>query len=142
MATVVRLTVLTGQHKKRRYCFRAPIRCQVGRAQDCFVHFSGTERDEAISRHHCQLDIDPPGVEVRDFGSRNGTYVNGKEVGPSLEALSEASGFVINDGDLITVGGTTMRVDVLDCSYAGDESKDKSIWAAEEIAKKDCPMPC
>src|SRR4051794_23873148 len=83
MATTVRLKLLTGLHKDRKYCFYGPTRCEVGRAFDCFVQLSGTERDRLISRHHCQFDIDPPTVRIGDLGSINGTYINGKKVEPT-----------------------------------------------------------
>jgi predicted component of type VI protein secretion system len=142
MVTAVRLTVLTGPHKNRKFCFCGPTRCQMGRALDCFVQLSGAERDQLISRHHCQLDIDPPSLQVRDLGSRNGTFINGKEVESSLKELSEKAGAVVNHGDVLTMGGTTVRVDILDCPHAGKESEGKSIWEAGETAKKDCRLPC
>jgi eukaryotic-like serine/threonine-protein kinase len=142
MVTAVRLTVLTGPHKNRRFCFRGPTRCQIGRALDCFVQLSGSERDQLISRHHCQLEIDPPSVQVQDLGSANGTYVNGQKVDSAWTDLSEMAGRVVSDGELLTVGGTTLRVDVLDCPHAGHGSGVKSIWAATEKARKDCPLPC
>src|SRR5437763_9628373 len=100
MVTAVRLTVLTGPHKNRRFCFCGPTRCQVGRAWDCFIQLSGAERDELISRHHCQLDINPPSLQVRDSGSTNGTYLNGKEVDSGLKALGDKADPVVDHGDL------------------------------------------
>src|SRR5258707_12813601 len=133
MVTAVRLTVLTGPHKNRRFCFCGPTRCQVGRALDCFVEFSGTQRDQLISRYHWQLDIDPPLIQVGDLGSTNGTYINGKKVAPNPREKaflrnSETAGLVVNDGELLTIGGTTLRVDVVDCPHAGKDSEGKSIW--------------
>jgi pSer/pThr/pTyr-binding forkhead associated (FHA) protein len=142
MVTAVRLTVLTGAHKDRRFCFCGPTQCQMGRALDCFIQLSGTGRDQLISRHHCQLDVDLPSVQIRDLGSKNGTCVNGIVVDSSLKELSEKAGFVLNHGDLINLGGTTLRVDILDCPHTGNESEGKSIWQAGETQKKDCPLPC
>jgi FHA domain len=147
MATTVRLTVLTGAHRNRKFCFCGPTRCQVGRALDCFVQFSGTERDQLISRHQCQLDIDPPLVQIGDLASSNGTYINGKKVDPIPKELpvlpsSETVGSVVKDGDVITIGGTTFRIDVVDCPHAGDEWEGKPVWEAGQTAKKDCPLPC
>src|SRR5260370_40559141 len=101
MVTAVRLTVVTGPHKNRRFCFCGPTRCQVGRALDCFVQFSGTERDHLISRYHCQLNVDPPCIRVEDLGSKNRTYVNGRAVDPNWEGMgdsprSEKSGCALN----------------------------------------------
>ncbi|MDF0552306.1 FHA domain-containing protein [Kamptonema sp. UHCC 0994] len=39
------------------------------------------ENHRTISRYHCLLDINPPDIRVRDFGSKNGTFVNGKKIG-------------------------------------------------------------
>jgi pSer/pThr/pTyr-binding forkhead associated (FHA) protein len=120
MSTAIRITVLTGPHKNRKYSFAGPTRCQVGRGADCLVRLTGTDRDMLISRNHCQLDIKPPYIEVRDLGSRNGTYINGKQVTSSLKEIlssptGEVPGAVVNNGDLLTIGGTTLRVDIVDC---------------------------
>ncbi|KYC36281.1 hypothetical protein WA1_52005 [Scytonema hofmannii PCC 7110] len=46
------------------------------------MHRLNSTNDAVIfSRYHCLLDINPPDIRVRDFGSRNGTYVNGKKIG-------------------------------------------------------------
>jgi eukaryotic-like serine/threonine-protein kinase len=143
MFTAVRLTVLTGPHKSRRFCFCGPTRCQVGRDLNCFVQLSGTERDKLISRHHCLLDINPPAIHVEDLGSGNGTYINGRRVDPiSNETRDETAGLAVNHGDVLTIGGTTLRVEVVDCPHAGSELAGKSIWEAGETAKKDCPLSC
>jgi len=47
-----------------------------------------------ISRRHCQLNHDEGVLKIRDLGSRNGTYLNGKRI-------SEA---VVEAGDYIKVG--------------------------------------
>jgi pSer/pThr/pTyr-binding forkhead associated (FHA) protein len=103
---------------------------------------SGTERDQLISRHHCQLEIDPPSLHIRDLGSKNGTYLNGAEVDSGLAVPSEKADRVVNDGDLLTIGGTTLRVDILDCPHAIKGSDGKSVWEAGETAKEDCPLAC
>jgi eukaryotic-like serine/threonine-protein kinase len=143
MLTAIRLTVLTGPHKNRRFCFCGPTRCQVGRGVDCLVQFSGAERDKLISRHHCQLDIDPPSVQVLDLGSANGTFINGKGVESSLKKFYENAGAAARHGDLLTIGGTTMRVDIVECPHASrNESEGKATWESDEVVIKDCPRPC
>jgi predicted component of type VI protein secretion system len=138
MAITVRLKVLTGPHKDRKYCFCGPTKCHVGRAFDCFVHLSGTERDLLISRHHCQLDIDPPLVRIEDLGSQNGTYLNGKKVEPMSKKVAALP---VKHGDLITIGGTTFRVDIVDCPHSA-ESEGEPIWETGQTSKSDCPLPC
>lgn len=143
MATAIRLTVLTGPHKNNRVCFCGPTQCQVGRDLDCFVQLSGTERDRLISRHHCLLDIKPPAIQVEDLGSSNGTYINGSRVVPSPKASAgETAGLAVNHGDVLTIGGTTLRVELVDCPHAAKDSAGKPSWEAGETAKKNCPLPC
>jgi pSer/pThr/pTyr-binding forkhead associated (FHA) protein len=88
------------------------------------------------------LDIDPPSVLVRDLGSKNGTYLNGKKIESSLREQAEKAGSVVNHGDLLTIGETTFRVEILDCPLAVNDLQGKSIWGAGETATKDCPLPC
>jgi transcriptional regulator with PAS, ATPase and Fis domain/pSer/pThr/pTyr-binding forkhead associated (FHA) protein len=45
----------------------------VGRAVTCDVHLL----DEKVSREHCVFERVADGLQVRDLGSRNGTWVNG-----------------------------------------------------------------
>ena len=56
----------------------------VGRDKNC--HIRPTEGK--VSRNHCVLDMDNKGITVRDFGSLNGTYVNGKNVGQREKGMS------------------------------------------------------
>jgi pSer/pThr/pTyr-binding forkhead associated (FHA) protein len=142
MVTAVRLTVLTGPHKGCRFCFCGPTRCEIGRALDCFIELSGAEKDQLISRHHCQLDIDPPSVQVRDLGSTNGTYLNGRGVDVALKQLSEKAGAVVGNGDLLTVGGTTLQVDIVACPHAESGSEGQAAWQGVDTARKDCTLPC
>src|SRR5437870_6483923 len=153
MATTVKLTVLTGPHKNDRYCFRGPCLSKVGRTSECFVQLSGTLRDLPISRCHCRLDIDPPNIQVRDLNSSNGTFVNGRKVEPVEQvpdeitdwADGESSNSVLRDGDLLTVGGTTLRVDIVECPRLGTDVPgvpEEAIWNENELAKKNCPSSC
>jgi len=48
----------------------------------------------SVSRRHCQFNRDEGVLKIRDLGSRNGTYLNGKRI-------DEA---VIQAGDYIEVG--------------------------------------
>jgi len=48
----------------------------IGRHSECHICVNA----DGISRKHVQIDADPNGLTVRDLGSSNGTYVNGKKV--------------------------------------------------------------
>jgi serine/threonine protein kinase len=64
----------------------------VGRGHDAQVVVMGP----LVSRHHCQIRLAEKGLELRDLGSLNGTFVNGKRV----EAV------LLAKGDLVRVGDT------------------------------------
>jgi eukaryotic-like serine/threonine-protein kinase len=118
MTTTLSLTVVTGPHKNAKFFLDRSGQCLIGRAADCAIRLCGTIRDQGVSRHHCRLQIDPPFLGIQDLGSRNGTFLNGKKV-ESLK-LAFASSVktdattqpVVCQGDLLTVGGTTLRIDI------------------------------
>ncbi|MFO0969503.1 MAG: FHA domain-containing protein [Gemmataceae bacterium] len=149
MAQVVRLTVHTGPHKGARFCFRGPTSCLAGRSPDCFVRFFGSARDQMISRLHCQLQVDPPLVRLQDLGSRNGTYVNGRPVSASdatrdTSALFEDEALIAaaKPGDIITIGGTSLRVDLVDCTSDAHDADGNLAWEEGATATKECAQVC
>jgi len=60
--------------------------------------------DGTISRHHCGLRIDEHGLELRDLGSTNGTFVGDVEIIRSY----------IKSGARIRVGQTSVAIELLD----------------------------
>lgn len=48
----------------------------IGRSEECHLR----PKSDMVSRRHCSLVIDESGVTLRDFGSKNGTLVNGQRV--------------------------------------------------------------
>lgn len=66
----------------------------LGRGVGNFIQIVDTD----ASRVHCQFVPDPEGVIIRDKGSGNGTFVNGRKI-------SEAR---LNDGDEVRVGTTQL----------------------------------
>lgn len=88
----VKLVVLTGKHSGKTI----PISGRkffIGRAEDCNLRTPS----DLISRHHCAILVDrEKGVAaVRDFGSRNGTFVNGEPAQPQCK---------LRNGDRLKVG--------------------------------------
>ncbi len=63
----------------------------IGRAEDCHLR----PGSDLISRHHCVLLVEEGYLAVRDFGSKNGTFVNDERV------LGEQE---LKAGDRLTVG--------------------------------------
>ncbi len=63
----------------------------IGRAEDCHLR----PGSDLISRHHCVLLIEDGYLGVRDFGSKNGTYVNDERIVAECE---------LKGGDRLSVG--------------------------------------
>jgi len=62
----------------------------IGRGQDCQIRIPAGD----VSRRHCAVSFSDDGLRVTDNDSRNGTHVNGEQVG-SRE---------LDAGDVLTVG--------------------------------------
>jgi pSer/pThr/pTyr-binding forkhead associated (FHA) protein len=113
----------------------------LGRDKDCFVHLQGTSRDKLISRLHCMLWFDAPTLRIRDLGSRNGTFVNGKRIETATNE-DETTVFAEGEQQFLTVGGTTIQMQVLECPPAGVGPGTAMPWQAHETAQKDCAVVC
>jgi pSer/pThr/pTyr-binding forkhead associated (FHA) protein len=71
----------------------------IGREEDCHLR----PPSEFISRHHCVLLLDEYTLRIRDLGSKNGTYVNGRRIGKGESILSP--------DDFVSVGDFVVQVD-------------------------------
>lgn len=148
MVQTLRLTVVTGPHKGRKFCFCGPTRCLVGRADECFVQLCGTDRDWLISRQHCQLIVEPPVLVVSDLGSTNGTFLNGKRVSLETVDLGPATSPQeacerIYETTFLTIGGTTFQVELVECPPPGiADPGQPSPWQGGLTAIRDCPIAC
>jgi FHA domain len=146
MAKILRITVETGPHKNTKYCLRGPGECLIGRAPECLVQLHGTERDRLVSRQHCRLmfDADDLSLGLQDLGSRNGTYLNGQRIGSQRTPLCDECCRVEEThlpSQLLTVGGTTLRIDCVECpSRVSPDGP--MLWCDGETSKKDCPVTC
>jgi predicted component of type VI protein secretion system len=69
----------------------------VGRHDDCWIRIKSSQ----VSRRHCEIFESGGKLTIRDLGSSNGTYVNGKRV-LGQQALTA--------GDELTLGAVTLRV--------------------------------
>jgi eukaryotic-like serine/threonine-protein kinase len=115
----ITLTVVLGDLPEKKYVFERPTRCIIGRAPDCDIQLSANYRHAVVSRHHCCLEIEPPSIRVHDLGSRNGTYVNGGNIGqrsrhlsPEEVDLRDFSARELKNGDELEVGNTVFRVGI------------------------------
>ena len=72
----------------------------IGRAEDCQLR----PHSELISRHHCGITVEDDVVLLRDFGSKNGTFVNGSRIVDEVE---------LHPGDRLQVGALEFEVRVV-----------------------------
>ncbi len=86
----------------------------IGRRHDCDLQIPLTP----VSRRHCQLSQNEETLKIRDLGSRNGTYLNGKRID---EATVEA-------GDYVKIGPLTFLLQV--------DGQPEEIVPPEQAAKK------
>ena len=70
----------------------------IGRRQDCDLRIPLMP----VSRRHCQLILNNETLKIRDLGSRNGTFLNGKRI---EEATAQA-------GDKIMIGPLTFAIQI------------------------------
>ena len=68
----------------------------IGRDDGCDLILG----DDYVSKHHAQVIIDKGRPTLEDLGSTNGTYLNGKKISRRM---------VLKDGDIIKIGGITLR---------------------------------
>jgi eukaryotic-like serine/threonine-protein kinase len=116
----VSLALLNGRGESSEFVFDERSTCLIGRGEDCSPRLPNDEHHRSVSRHHCMLDINPPDVRIRDFGSRNGTFVNGVKIGQRDPAQSAAQGRGLGaqerdlkDGDEVRLGrSVAFRVNV------------------------------
>jgi pSer/pThr/pTyr-binding forkhead associated (FHA) protein len=89
----------------------------IGRADDCHLRPGSAE----VSRHHCVIAIDGRRVSIRDYGSRNGTYVNGERITGETE---------LSHGDTLQVASLKFEIVTIDTLGGKKKPKVKNIHEA------------
>jgi pSer/pThr/pTyr-binding forkhead associated (FHA) protein len=119
MSAKVTLTIIKGKLSGRQYIFDSRTICIIGRSKECTIQIPNDEDHRTISRYHCLLDINPPAMRIRDFGSKNGTYVNSKKIGQrqrhqtAVEAAKlQFPEYDLHSGDEIKLGNTIFAVNI------------------------------
>ena len=92
----LKLKVLEGKSAGQEIAVRGK-KFFIGRAEDCHLR----PGSDLISRHHCVLLVEDGYAGVRDFGSKNGTYVNDERIVGERE---------LKPGDRLTVGPLRFEV--------------------------------
>jgi len=143
MASTITLTALNGRLTGKTFEFENADKITIGRANDCEFHLGSEPEFQMTSRHHCVLHEEPTGVCVHDLGSRNGTYLNGMQIGrPEWWHLSRqltaqpCHDYVLRDGDELRLGHTAFRVGL---ATQGDEPGSDEFAVVTEIVSADQP---
>lgn len=151
-AATVTLEVVQGMLRGEEFSFAERGTCVIGRAGDCSPRLPDDEHHRTVSRHHCLLDINPPDIRIRDFGSLNGTFVNGDKIGQRPPHLEPGQGAALQfperdlaHGDEVKIGQTVMRVSVrvptvvgLDAGACAECGRPAAAAYAGEYVCADC----
>ncbi len=121
------LTITNGKWAGRTFVLRGQGTFRIGRASDCDIVFPGNDVFKTVSGHHCALDITAQRIQARDLGSRNGTQLNGMQIGrPAVWYMSKELSAVpprpydVHNGDELDVGGVVLRVTMASAILCGN----------------------
>src|SRR3954447_14533534 len=94
----IQLIVVQGKPEGKAIPLNGP-RFMIGRGEGCNLR----PNSDQVSREHTEITVKDEAVTVRDLGSRNGTFLNGKRLGgPGA----------LKNGDLLQVGPLTFAVSI------------------------------
>lgn len=130
MESTLTLLVTRGPLAGRKFAFSTPTTCIIGRSRDCTIPLPMEAEHLDVSRRHCLVEIAPASVSIRDLGSLNGTFVNGKKIGQRTAWDNPQSdethlpNLELADGDEIRLGEhTAFRVCIFSPNQPDDTKK-------------------
>ena len=114
---VVNLVLMTKNGDPKSFALPSNVTV-IGRRRNCDLWIPL----DSVSRRHCQLSLEDGTLKVRDLGSRNGTFLNGKRI---REAVAHA-------GDRIQIGPVllTLQIDGKPARITPPASRPKAEKAA------------
>src|SRR5690348_11889938 len=101
----VQLIVVQGKPEGKSIPLTGPV-FRVGRGESCHLR----PNSELVSREHAEITLADEAVIVRDLGSRNGTFVNGKPL---------KQPHTLRNGELLQIGPLTFAVSIQGAPAAG-----------------------
>jgi len=118
MSIQIILTGLAGREAGREFIVSDHTPCTIGRSRRCTLRLPD---DPTVSRQHCVLESTGSAVLVRDLGSKNGTYLNGENIGqrePSADdsddTLVSNPPRVVRSGDYLSIGHNAFLVEIVE----------------------------
>jgi len=112
----VKLVVVHGKHAGQEIPIPGP-KFFIGRAEDCNLR----PHSDLVSRHHCVIMVEEGFVAVRDFNSKNGTFVNGERIVGETELKS---------GDHLKIGQIEFEVQIAATVVGKKAPKVRSVQEA------------
>lgn len=110
------LRATNGELNGREFVLKNGMDHILGRATDCSCVLDDPFR--LVSRRHCRIEVHAPLVRIQDLGSRNGTQVNGSNIGRQEkrrsfdEFLQEGyAEYPLEDGDTLQIAGYDFQVE-------------------------------
>jgi pSer/pThr/pTyr-binding forkhead associated (FHA) protein len=117
MKANITLTVTDGALRGTQFPLEDRDAFLIGRGYDCDVRIPCDEEFQTVSRHHCLLGVAANSVWLRDLGSRNGTFLNGKQIGkpefwalPDEPLIRSCADHELKNGDEFMLGSVVFRV--------------------------------
>lgn len=115
----VKLIVSAGKNAGQALSVAGP-KFFIGRSEECQLR----PHSDQVSRHHCVILVDEGYVGIRDFGSKNGTFVNGSRVKMEQE---------LRNGDQLQIGPLEFEVQL--SVSVGGKKKPKVQSVGEAAAR-------
>jgi len=109
----IKLVVANGKNIGQEIPVTGP-KFLIGRADDCQLR----PRSDVISRYHCVILVEEAFLAVRDFGSKNGTFVNDEQVMGEQE---------LRHGDRLRVGQLEFDVAIPDAPRDHGRPEDEGV---------------
>jgi hypothetical protein len=140
----VQIKISKGKDAGKLFAFTEHDTFVFGRMDDCHACIPD---DTQVSRHHFILEVNPPAACLRDLGSLNGTWINGKEFGARKKGETPEQGakrrypeVTLKHGDRIKVGLTELEVSIEQPKEAPQHHVDPqlgdiSLLSPEQLAK-------
>lgn len=116
----VKLVVVGGKHAGMEIPVKGP-KFRIGRGRKCRLR----PQSNLISRKHCAIVVGTDSTTLKDYGSTNGTFVNGEKIEGTRE---------LNNGDRIKVG--SLELEVLLGTGVEAKSNQPPVQLAKQAAAK------
>ena len=123
MSNTVSFNVTSGPMKGKAFEFTEHDTFIFGRGEECHCRLPD---DGQVSRRHFIVEVNPPDARIKDFGSLNGTHVNGKKIGSREKGETPEQGqqrkspeVDLKDGDELTVGQSKLAVKIVGAAGKG-----------------------